>query len=81
MYDVDGNMYYDWSLSSGPCILGQHSPIVINAIKEQNAILMAQLEEMKKMIMIQTKTPVEEKEIKEPVVPEEKNGGRQPKKK
>lgn len=35
MYDVDGNMYYDWSLSSGPCILGQHSPIVINAIKEQ----------------------------------------------
>ena len=42
---------------------------------------MAQLEEMKKMIMIQTKTPVEEKEIKEPVVPEEKNGGRQPKKK
>ena len=53
----------------------------INAIKEQNVILMAQLEEMKKMIMIQTKTPVEEKEIKEPVVPEEKNGGRQPKKK
>lgn len=53
----------------------------INAIKEQNAILMAQLEEMKKMIMIQTKTPVEGKEIKEPVVPEEKSGGKQPKKK
>ncbi len=35
MYDVDGNMYYDWSLSSGPCILGQASPIVQNAIIEQ----------------------------------------------
>lgn len=35
MYDVDGNVYYDWSLSSGPAILGQASPIVQNAIIEQ----------------------------------------------
>lgn len=35
MYDVDGNVYYDWSLSSGPCILGQASPIVKKALIEQ----------------------------------------------
>ncbi|MDD6211539.1 MAG: aminotransferase class III-fold pyridoxal phosphate-dependent enzyme [Clostridiales bacterium] len=35
MFDVDGNMYYDWSLSSGPAILGQASPIVRDAIIEQ----------------------------------------------
>ena len=35
MYDVDGNLYYDWSLSSGPCILGQTSPVVREALMEQ----------------------------------------------
>lgn len=35
MYDVDGNIYYDWSLSSGPCILGQASPVVQKALAEQ----------------------------------------------
>lgn len=35
MYDVDGNLYYDWSLSSGPCILGQASSVVRDAIVEQ----------------------------------------------
>ena len=35
LYDVDGNEYIDFSLASGPCILGQSNPALQNAIIEQ----------------------------------------------
>lgn len=35
LYDVDGNMYIDWSLSSGPCLMGQSNPILQQALKDQ----------------------------------------------
>lgn len=35
LYSVDGQEYLDFSLSSGPCILGQSSPVIQEAITEQ----------------------------------------------
>ena len=35
LIDVDGNEYIDWSLSSGPCLMGQSNPILQKALKEQ----------------------------------------------